>query len=120
MYCRKCGKQVADNASYCPYCGENLQQRNYYYTQAYYTQPYYTQPMANKPQDKPSMAFDVLAFFFPLIGLILYLAWLSKYPIRAKEVGMWALVGEAVNVALTLLITFFYVTLIFGSFFSCI
>lgn len=24
MYCRKCGKQVDDNANFCPYCGENL------------------------------------------------------------------------------------------------
>ncbi len=26
MYCRNCGKEIADSATFCPYCGSNAQQ----------------------------------------------------------------------------------------------
>jgi uncharacterized membrane protein YvbJ len=89
MYCKKCGKQVDDQATFCPYCGENLQQ-----------QSNSSQPTANKENDQKSVGFDVLAFFFPLIGLILYLVWKETYPIRAKDIGKWALIGFIVGIVL--------------------
>lgn len=36
--------------------------------------------------DAPSMGFAVLGFFFPLIGLILFLVWQNQYPLKASLV----------------------------------
>jgi hypothetical protein len=122
MYCRKCGKPINDDDLFCSHCGEPVRRQNYFQQNYYYPQQnyYYPQPTANKPQDKPSAVCDVLAFFFPLIGLILYLVWFNSYPVRAKEIGMWALAGEVVSIALALFIPFFFIISLFGSFFSCI
>ena len=30
MFCEKCGKEIADNATFCPYCGQQL--NGYTYT----------------------------------------------------------------------------------------
>ncbi len=38
-------------------------------------------------------AFAVLGFFIPLVGLILYLAWMKNLPLRARSVGKGALAG---------------------------
>jgi uncharacterized membrane protein YvbJ len=104
MYCKKCGKQVDDNATFCPYCGENLQQ-----------QSNYPQPTANNEQDKKSAGFDVLAFFIPIVGLILYLVWKENYPIRAKDIGKWALIGFIVDVVFSILSTILSFTLTLGA-----
>jgi len=55
-------------------------------------------------QDAPSIGFAVLSFFFPLIGLILFLVWKDKTPLKAKSCGKGALIGVIVNVALVLII----------------
>ena len=56
MYCRNCGMPVPDNAVICPNCGAS-------------SAP--SAPVVDKNQ--PSLGIAVLCFFFPLVGLILYL-----------------------------------------------
>ena len=34
MYCKKCGREVEDDAKFCPFCGENLQENTVTYTAA--------------------------------------------------------------------------------------
>jgi uncharacterized membrane protein YvbJ len=114
MYCKKCGQQVDDNAMFCPYCVESLQQ-NGYYTQ----QSYQTQPTKNGEQDGSSAGFNVLSFFFPLVGLILYIVWKDSLPIRAKNIGKWALIGFCVGVGIEIIISIVW-ALAFGSFFGAL
>ncbi len=86
MYCKKCGSEINDDAVVCPNCGcatDNLKQK----------------PSVSG-DDAPSAGFAVLGFFFPLIGLILYLVWNDTLPLRAKSVGKGALIGVIVSVAL--------------------
>ena len=80
-YCSKCGNELFDGAAYCPSCGCPT-------------------ATSTQPQDAPSLGFAVLCFFFPLIGLILYLIWKDTMPLRAKSSGKGALIGVITYAAL--------------------
>lgn len=54
-------------------------------------------------RDTGSGGFGVLGFFFPIVGLILFLIWHETYPKRAKRAGLGALIATSVNVAIILL-----------------
>ena len=88
MYCRYCGKQIEEDARFCPYCGSAQQEER----QAPPPQQRYVDP-----NDAPSGGFAVLGFFFPLIGLILYLVWKNELPLRARSCGKGALIGVIVQ-----------------------
>ena len=46
------------------------------------------------------MGFAVLGFFFPLVGLILWLVWMNSSPLKAKSCGKGALIGVIVSVVI--------------------
>jgi len=54
-YCSQCGKELVDEAVVCPNCGCAVQ------------------APVNPQEDKPSTGLNILAFLFPLVGLILFL-----------------------------------------------
>lgn len=85
-YCQQCGSQLVDQAVVCPNCGCAVQE-----------------PI-NQQEDKPSTGLNILAFLFPLVGLILYLCFQKTTPVRAKAIGKWALDGFAVGAALSILV----------------
>ena len=72
-YCSQCGKELVDEAVVCPNCGCAVQ------------------APANQQEDKPSAGLNILAFLFPVIGLILFLCFQKTTPVRAKAIGKWAL-----------------------------
>ncbi len=86
MYCKNCGKEVDDKAVICPHCG--CQTGN--------------KPASNV-EDKANAGWGVLGFFFPLIGLILYLVWKDNKPLTAHVVGKGALIGVIVSVTISIL-----------------
>lgn len=89
MYCKKCGKEIDDNAVICPSCGcatDKYEQKNF-----------------KNESDSSSAGWAVLGFLFPLIGLILYLVWKEELPLRAKSIGKGALISVIVNVVIGLL-----------------
>ena len=92
-YCQRCGYGLMDEAGQCPYCGTVC-------------------PPMEKSDDKKSFLWGALCFFFPLVGLILFLVWHKEYPLRAKSCGTGALVAVIVTVTLSVLP---YLILIFGS-----
>ena len=77
MYCYQCGKEVSEDAKFCPYCGASLTQTKGSY------QPIQTQTVSS--EDAPHMGFAVLSFFIPIVGLILYLVWKDEFPQKAKS-----------------------------------
>lgn len=79
-YCSHCGAPIDDNAVICVKCGCSVSGNR------------------TDPQDAPSTGFAVLSFFFPLIGLILYLIWHNSSPMKAKSCGKGALIGVIVGV----------------------
>jgi len=50
------------------------------------------------PTDEPSKGLNIIAFLFPLIGLILYLVFMESCPKKAHDIGSWALGGFLVSV----------------------
>ncbi len=100
MYCRNCGAQIDDKAVICPHCG--VPTDNYYAAPPHsYNQ---TAPQTAPERDEPNTGFAVLGFFFPIVGLILYLVWMHTMPLRAKSCGKGALIGVITEVALSVLI----------------
>ena len=109
MYCRNCGAPLADNAVVCARCGATVTspapppgtQQPYQSQQQPYHPPYYQYPYGQQPypqqEDRPSAGFHVLAFFFPIVGLILYLVWKDQKPRCAHAIGKWALIGFIAN-----------------------
>jgi len=44
-------------------------------------------------EDEPSTGLNILAFLIPILGLILFIVYNGKTPIKAKAIGKWALIG---------------------------
>lgn len=70
-----------------------------------------TQQQYQPPQDAKSIGFAILCFFFPIVGLILFLVWKDEKPLKAKSCGIGAIVGVAVQIL-------FYILSIAFSFFA--
>lgn len=132
MFCRSCGKELPENAQFCPYCGasaapesgaqQSAAQNGAGYGAQYdpqygpsygaqYGPPYGGQPQYGvpprpypNPQDVYSGGWIALGFFFPLVGLILYLVWQTEYPNRSRACGKGALIGVIVNFALVVVL----------------
>lgn len=84
-YCRYCGQEVYPDAVVCVHCGRSLENKNITIT------------------DSGSVGWAFLGFFFPIVGLILYLVWKEERPKTAKMVGRGALINVIVSVALFLI-----------------
>ena len=93
-YCTRCGNQCDQKAVICVRCG-------YQFSDMY-------NPMPNA-NDKPSGILKVLCFFFPILGLILYLVNMNNKPVSAKAYGKSALIGFILGIAL-------YIFIFIGSF----
>lgn len=51
----------------------------------------------NANNDNGNIGWSLLGFFFPIIGLILYLVWKDHQPLNAKSAGKGALIGVIVG-----------------------
>ena len=80
-YCVRCGGEMADTAVVCPQCGAQ------------------TVPPV---EDKPDTAMNVISFFIPLVGLILFLVYHDRQPRKAKSAGKFALIGVGLAAAVVL------------------
>jgi len=99
-FCSKCGNKVIDEAVVCVSCGCSVTGVINQATQA-------------KSSDAPNIGFAVIGFFFPLIGLILYLTLKEETPLKAKSAGNGALAGVIVSTVLSIIYA-----VVFASFFS--
>lgn len=105
-YCSQCGKELVDEAVVCPNCGCAVQTPVSQQEDKPSTCPNCgcaVQAPVNPQEDKPSTGLNILAFLFPLVGLILFLCFQKTTPVRAKAIGKWALIGFIVGVALSIL-----------------
>lgn len=85
MYCQNCGQKQEENAAYCTKCGASLGRSL----------------LPPLPADKPSFGLGIAGFLIPLVGLILYLVHIDKYPRKAKSAGKGALMGVITFAVLT-------------------
>lgn len=122
--CNYCGQELEDDAKFCPNCGSTLEESSESNENATSEvivdapksdQTYYDpnmaapqQPQSNKKPDNPSFGWGLLGFFFPIVGLILFLVWKGDYPRKAKSCGIGALVGFIFNIIVSCVYTFVF------------
>ena len=94
-YCSKCGAEISEEAVICVKCGCQVAK---------------TQKV--NEADEQNTGLNVLAFFFPLIGLIMWLLWKTEYPIKAKGIGKSALISCIISAVVSLVILIIYGALI--------
>ena len=87
-YCSNCGNPVNENQDVCLNCGVVLKKK-------------YT---SDHVEEGSTGGWAVLGFFFPLVGLILYLAWSDTKPKSAKAAGKGALIGVIIAVILSIIV----------------
>ena len=90
MYCSNCGKEIDDHAVYCNYCGVPAQNR--------------TKNVVSSDDTNTGCLIGGLCFFFPIVGLILYLVWKDTNPVSAVFAGKWALIGFILNTIIGFLV----------------
>ena len=86
-YCSKCGAEINEDAVICLKCGCNVGS---------------TRKVIEK--DEPNTGLNILAFFFPLIGLMMWLVWKTDYPIKAQSIGKTALISFVISVVFSIII----------------
>lgn len=84
-YCSHCGVQVFDEAVVCPNCGCAIASKD-------------------SSLDLPSTGLNILSFLIPLVGLILFIMYNDKFPMKAKAIGKWGIIGFIANVVLAAII----------------
>jgi len=92
-YCQFCGSELEEGSNFCGNCGKK--QTSVYSQEVSSEKP-------NRSNDAPNGGYAVLGFFFPIVGLILYLVWKEEYPLRANSAGKGALTGFIVNIILSI------------------
>ena len=100
-YCTKCGKELVDEAVVCVHCGCAVAGAT----------------VATNPNDAPSTGLAVLSFFFPLVGLILYVVNMNTSPLKAKSAGKGALIGVIASAVVGVISAIFSMALL-GAFFG--
>lgn len=96
-YCEYCGTQLEDNDNFCFNCGtkcEKIVNNNNYNN--------YYMPNNTNIDDQSVFGYNLLSFFIPLIGIILYVSWKQEYPVKAKNCFKWAIIGFIVNLILNM------------------
>lgn len=107
QYAQPQSNPYADSQQYAqqPQYGQPQYQQPQYVQSPYGQQPY----MGQQPADTGSFGWAVLGFFFPIVGLILFLVWKSEKPVSAKQAGMGALASVISTVVLWILLIVFAV-----------
>ena len=83
-FCSHCGKEIMDEAVVCTNCGCAVNGANSIKT-------------AVVGDDIPNAGLNILSFFIPLVGLILFCTMCGRTPRKAKQIGLFALVGFIIN-----------------------
>ena len=95
MYCWNCGKEIEEEAFFCVHCGVKTDRSSYINNN--------NNSKRAREDDASSAGYGVLGFFFPIVGLILWLVWNNEYPKRAKSAGVGALVSVLVGVVISVI-----------------
>ena len=135
MNCPRCRNVINNSNGLCSVCGYKMNVPNQPYGQPVYGAPQqpYGQPGYGVPQqpyvqpnyvnsqqvafdDKPDTGMNVLSFFIPLVGIILYFVEKSKKPIKAKGMLKWSLIGYGVSFAISAVLVILMIVFQFGLF----
>ena len=114
-YCMNCGREYDGAPGYCPECAAMYQQAPQY-QQPPVQNVYVQAPYPPAEVDAPNIGFAILSFFIPLVGLILFLVWKDKTPLKAKSCGKGALIRVIVDIVSSVVAVIIYVVMLGGLF----
>lgn len=92
MYCEDCGSKLENGV--CPKC-----------------KPEVVVNTNTQVEDTGSFGWGVLGFFFPLVGLILFIVWMNTKPLSSKKAGIGALIGVIASIVLSIIITVIFIVI---------
>lgn len=95
MFCRYCGRQIEDSSLFCTYCGKKLYTAS---ADQHGTNTTEQKDTMQYKHDENSIGLNVISFFVPIAGLIMYCVFENKYPVRSHGCGKWALIGFLVGI----------------------
>ena len=98
MYCTRCGKELEEDAKFCPNCGEPVRLENRtdytnmedYASSNGYTSPYYE-------EDRASIGLCIISFLFPFMGVIFFFMKRRTTPNKAKACLITGIVSFVLN-----------------------
>lgn len=85
MYCKNCGKEIDDKASFCIHCGVAVEDNQFV-------------------KDNGGFGWALLGFCIPIVGLVLFLVWKDTKPNTAKSASIGALVSVIIAAIFYLLV----------------
>ncbi|MBW6514654.1 MAG: zinc-ribbon domain-containing protein [Candidatus Syntrophosphaera sp.] len=88
MFCSKCGRDIPDGSAFCNHCGFRVL-------------PDISQLVPTN--DGPIGILGVACFFLPVLGLVLYVLWRDRAPMKARGAGKAAIWGVAAHFVIILL-----------------
>lgn len=100
MYCEYCGNKIEDNALFCGNCGARVERTEPKDNDVNGGNTDFSDrfaPTIDKNKTERSFGISVLTFFFPIVGLILYLVWRKSREGLAISAGKGALVSLSVS-----------------------
>ena len=95
MFCRHCGKEIAEGAAVCLGCGRPV-----------------VEP--NKPEDTGGAGWWWIGFLLPIAGFLMWVTCMDTQPNRAKKAGIGALIGTIASVVACILIYVIWFLVVFA------
>ncbi len=93
-FCSNCGKELLDNQEVCLNCGVLVNNNS--------------NNITSSNGDSGNFGWFILGFFFPIIGLILYICFKNGRIKDAKQVGKGALASVILNLVLIVISIIFF------------
>lgn len=78
-YCQNCGNAMLNEDRVCSQCG--------------ISQVPVAEPTVKKEDEGSKVGYGILAFFIPVVGLVLYILWKKEKPATARAAGKGALIS---------------------------
>ena len=83
MFCKKCGKQVEDGSSFCPYCGADLREQQEEVVDANFDEP--------TPSRGPWKAFAIVGYVLGIVGFA------TSFLIFGMDIAIFGIVFSALG-----------------------
>jgi hypothetical protein len=109
MFCPKCGTQNSEAAGFCTSCGASLKSTSSSTGGNAFGTPPPPPPSGGGPNNDPGAdtILKVVAFCFPIVGLVLYFVWKNEKPKSANDVCKFAAIGFGVGIVLYIIMMAF-------------
>lgn len=93
MYCEKCKREFDENQGICPYCSENNIEVTLEKDSDYVRIDEDEDEDENVHEEGSGIGWGILSFIIPLVGIILFFAWMNYKPKASKAAIIGAILG---------------------------